>query len=150
MEQQVSGMVCASYCHMMKTVRPWSFLIIALLIGWVGGSFLSDNYYKKWIKNYMTRNALVGVSDRFAALNMLRAGETNRAAELLESQMDSEVIVLGAMIQDVPAAQRPADDIRLLTRLRDYRAAYPRKTSRPEIDQTVAGVFSLTNPQNQP
>ena len=131
----------------MKRTHFFLFVILALCAGWAIGSFTSDHFYDKWIKRYLVRNAFVGVSDRLATLNALRAGDTNQAAELLESQMDVQMMALGAMIQEMPAAQRPAADIQLLARLRDYRAAYPRKTNRPEIDQKIAGILSLTNTQ---
>ena len=132
----------------MKRMHFLLFVILALCAGWAIGSFTSDHFYDQWIKRYLARNARVGVSDRLATLYALRAGDTNQAAELLESQLDGQMLALGAMIQEMPAPQRPAVDIQLLARLRDYRAAYPRKTSRPEIDQRVAGILSLTNVQN--
>ena len=134
----------------MKKIRPLLFLILALLAGWGIGSYTSDHFYNQWIQRYLTRNALDGVSDRLATLNALRAGDTNQVMELLESQLDGQLVALGATMQGPPAAQRPAAEVKLLARLRDYRAVHPRKTSRPEIDQKVAGVLSITNVQNQP
>ncbi len=132
----------------MKKMRPFLFVVLALLAGWAIGSYTSDHFYNKWIKRYQARNAHDGVSDRLAALKALRAGDTNQVAELLESQLDAQILLLGTVLQDMPAAQRPAADFQILSQLRDYRAAHPRKTNRPEIDQKVAGTLSLTNAQN--
>ena len=129
----------------MKTLRPFLFLIIAMLVGWAIGLYATEHYYEKWIKRYRTHNAFDGVTDRFAVLKALRVGDTNGAAELLESQMDNQIMVFGAMIQNVPADQLGPWDLQLLAQLRDYRAAHPRKTSRPEVDQIVAGFLSPTN-----
>jgi hypothetical protein len=133
----------------MKKMRPLLFSVLALLAGWAIGSYTSDHFYDKWIKRYQARNAHDGVSDGLAALKALRAGDTNQVAELLENQLDTQIMALGTVLQETPAAQRPAADTQLLDQLRDYRFAHPRKTSRSEIDQRVAGVLSLTNASNQ-
>lgn len=134
----------------MKRMRPLLIVLLTLLAGWAIGSYGSDHYYDKWIKRYLARNAHNGVSDRLTTLNALRTGDTNQAAELLESQLDVQIMALGAILQETPAAQRPAADLQLLNQLRDYRAAHPRQTSQTKIDQKVAGVLSLTNAPNHP
>jgi len=132
----------------MKKIRPLLFLILALLAGWGIGSYTSDHFYNQWIQRYLARNALDGVGDRFATLNALRAGDTNQVVELLESQLDGQIMALGAAMRESPAAQRPAAEVKLLARLQDYRAVHPRTTSRPEIDQKVAAILTATNPPN--
>ena len=132
----------------MKKIRPLLFLILALLIGWAIGSYTSDHFYNKWIQRYLARNALDGISERLTTLNTLKAGDTNQVMELLESQMDAQIMALGATMREASIAERPAGEAQLLTRLRDYRATYPRKTSRPEIDRNVATILSVTNMPN--
>ena len=134
--------------HIMKTVRPILFVILALLAGWVIGLYTTDHYYEKWIRHYQMKKTMDGIGDRFAALNAVRAGDTNGTVELLESQMDGQIMVLGAMLQDLQVDQLSPWNIRLMTRLRDYRAAYPRKTNSLEIKQIIMGALSLTNTQN--
>lgn len=134
----------------MKKARPFLIVILALLIGWAIGLYTTDHFYEKWIRRYRIRNAFEGINDRFAALNAVRAGDTNGTVELLESQMDGQIMVLGVLIPDLHADQLMPWDIRLITRLRDYRAAYPRKTNSLEIDRIITGALSLTNSQNQP
>ena len=134
----------------MKKIRPLLFLILALLIGWAIGSYTSDHFYNKWIQRYLARNAFDGISERLTTLNTLKAGDTKQAMELLESQMDGQILALGSAMREAPAAQPPATELKLLARLRDYRVVYPRKTSRPEIDQKVAALLTATNPTNHP
>ena len=134
----------------MKKMRLVMLVVLALLAGWAIGSYASDHFYDRWIQRYLARNARVCVGDSLANLNALRAGDTNQAAELLESQLDTQILALGAILQAMPVARRPAADIQLLARLRDYRVAFPRKTGRSEIDQQVAGILSLTNAPNHP
>src|SRR5271154_1748389 len=131
----------------MKAARPFLLLIIALLVGWAIGSYSTNHFYDKWIRRYQTHSAFDAVNDRLTALNALRAGDTNGTVEILESQLDSQLLVLGAMLQNMPAGQLQPQTIRLLTQLRDYRAAHPGKHNRPEIDQIFAGVLWSTNLQ---
>ncbi len=134
----------------MKTIRPILFLIIALLVGWAIGLYSTQHFYDKWIRHSQTQNAFMGVNDRLTALIALHAGDTNGAAELLETQLDGQLAVLAPIIQNMPSGELQPRNLRLLTQLRDYRAAHPRKTGGPEIDQIIAGILSSTNIQNHP
>jgi hypothetical protein len=93
----------------------------------------------------MTNNSFVGISDRYTALQTLRAGDTNKTVDALESQMNGEILQFAAMKLNVPVAKLKPADIRLITRVRDYRTAHPYTEGTPEIDQTVASILSLTN-----
>ena len=136
--------------HAMKKSSCLLFVSFALLLGWAVGSSLSDRFYDHWINRFQTHDAVVGAGDRLAALHALRTGDTNQVAECLEVQLDSQIMALGAMLRNVPVASRPAEAVRLLARLRDYRAVHPRKTGRPEFDNGVAAVLSLAGPNGQP
>jgi thiaminase len=134
----------------MKTLRPILFLVIALLVGWAVGSYSTEHFYDKWIRRYQTHKAFEGVNERLTVLNALRAGDTNGTAELLESQMDGQIMLLAPFLQEMPAGQLQPQNFRLLTQLRDYRAAHPRKSGQPEIDQIIAVILSSTNSQTHP
>jgi len=134
----------------MKPIRVILFLVIALLLGWAIGSYSTDHFYDQWIRRYQTHSAFANVNDRLTALTALRAGDTNATAELLEAQLDEQVAVLAPILQGMPAGQLQPQNLRLLKQLRNYRAAHPRKTSGPDIDQIIAAVLSSTNSQNHP
>jgi hypothetical protein len=134
----------------MKSSRPYLLLLIALLVGWAVGLYSTQHFYDKWIRRYETHNAFEGVKRSLTALNALHAGDTNGAEEMLESQLNSHIQVLVAMIQNVPAGQLQPQNLRILTQLHDYRAAYPRKDNGSEIDKIIAGVLSSTNIQSRP
>jgi hypothetical protein len=133
-----------------KSIRPFLFLTIALLLGWAIGSYSTQHFYDKWIKRYQTHMAFEGVNDRLTALNSLRAGNTNGAAESLENQLDSQITALVPILQDPATSKLQPQNFRILTQLSDYRAAHPHKSSRPDIDQIIASALSSTNSQNHP
>jgi hypothetical protein len=134
----------------MKTIRPILFLIIALLAGWAIGLYSTQHFYDKWITRYLTQNAFASVNDRLTALTALRAGDTNGTAQMLEAQLNDQIAVLAPILQGMSAGQLSPRNLRLLTQLRDYRAAHPHKASGPDIDQIIAGMLSSTNSQNRP
>jgi hypothetical protein len=131
----------------MKKVRPILFLLIALLAGWAIGSYSTDHFYVKWIKHYQIHDALAGINDRLIPLTVLQSGDTNRTAELLESQMNDQIKLLGPMLPDLHVQPW---DVRLFTELQNYRAGHPQKTNDPEIDSIISGVLLSTNASNLP
>jgi hypothetical protein len=134
----------------MKNIRLVLYLLVALLAGWAIGLYSTQHFYDKWIRRYQAQSAFVGVNDRLTALTALRASDTNGAAEMLEAQLDDQMAVLAPILQGMPTGQLQPRNLRLLTQLRDYRAAHPRKTSRSDIDHIIATVLSSTNSPNRP
>jgi hypothetical protein len=120
--------------------------IAALVIGLVGGWFIAAHFYNGWMASYIKSSVYVDLSGRCRALTALRAGNTNGAAETLETEMTGDILVFGSFLRDTPADKRRPEDIRLLKRVQEYRAAYPRKTADyPDIDKGVADVFALVS-----
>jgi len=118
--------------------------ICLFVIGLAVGAAFSSFFFIRWIDTYMTDSSFAGIGENFMTLQMLRAGEANRAIETLELQMNSEIISYAAMKRHVPVASLNASEVRFIKRVRDYRAVHPYSED-PEIDQSVAGILSLTN-----
>lgn len=86
------------------------------------------------------------LSQRCRVLIQLRASKTNEAAGTLETLMDGDILAFGSFVRDVPPDDHRAADMKLLTRVRDYRAANPWKAAGyPDIDTGVAEVFALVS-----
>jgi hypothetical protein len=118
--------------------------IVTLVIGLVVGWFVSAHFYIRQIESYMKTSAYNSLSERGRVLIDLRAGKTNEAAETLETLMDGDILVFGSFLRDSPADSSRPEEIRLLTTVRDYRAAHPWKSpAYPDIDKGVADVFAL-------
>ena len=134
----------------MKKARPYLFALIALLLGWVGGSTYSSRFYDHSIERFQLHAAHSDAAARLVTLQALRSGETNQAVELLESELDAQVVLLGTLLAAQPATERPAAEFQLLTQIRDYRRAHPRQFAQPVTDQKVAGFLNWTNAATQP
>src|SRR5882724_10735711 len=120
--------------------------IAMLVIGLVGGWFASAHFYNQWIESHMKTDQYNHLSQRCRVLVQLRAGKTNEAAETLETLMDGDILGFGSFVRDVRPDEHRAADMKLLTTVRDYRAAHPWKAAGyPDIDKGVAEVFSLVS-----
>jgi hypothetical protein len=126
----------------MKTFRTALLVVVGLVIGATAGWFAAVHQYSKWATSFATADTLPNLGDAYRALQSLRTGDTNEAIEMLEFRLDSEIIALSALASEETDAKKRAGYIRALTRVRDYRAAHPRKTDTPEIDQGVAEAFA--------
>jgi hypothetical protein len=120
--------------------------IATLIIGLVAGWFASARFYNRWIESYMKTSEYNNLSQRCRVLVELRAGKTNEAAETLETLMDGDILGFGSFVRDVPADEHRTTDMKLLSTVRDYRAAHPWKSAGyPDIDKGVAEVFDLVS-----
>ena len=76
-----------------------------------------------------------------AALKLLRAGERPLALEALEAGVDDTIVAFDADYSGVePRAN--AELGRAPAEVKAYRAANPRKSSRPHVDQMVGYLLS--------
>jgi hypothetical protein len=128
----------------MKRLRSFLLAILIFGVGLACGGALSAFFYIRWIDTYMTSDSFVGISDRFMVLRALRAGDTNEAIDTLEEQMNGQILGFAGMRKDVPLAKLKPADIRLITRVRDYRVVHPYSED-PQLDPVIASILSLTN-----
>ena len=81
-------------------------------------------------------------------LKCLRAGNTTGAIELLESDLDGSLMVLGSLIPNAPGSHRPLY-LKAIQLSRDYRARFPNTNNPPEITDAVQRAFTLLDGQPQ-
>jgi hypothetical protein len=129
----------------MSNTKAIILACISLILGIVIGGGLVGYWTVRYMK--FAALAMEAVSESGAAqsvmrLDDLRRGDAQFPVESLEVQLDSDLIGLWGFYKDTPADKRDAHLLKLLAKIRDYRAKYPRKTEHPEIDQTVAEVLA--------
>ena len=118
---------------------------ISLTLGIVIGGSLVGYWTVRYIKFAASATKAESYTD--AAQSVMRLDHLRRAdaqfpIESLEAQLDGDLIGLWGFYKDTPADNRDAHLLKLLAKIRDYRAKYPRRTEHPEIDQTVAEVLA--------
>jgi len=85
---------------------------------------------------------LVELGDALRPLQAIRKGDIAEATEWLESRLDGQVIELSGLVPEEADQKKRAGYLRALTRVRDYRTAYPRKSDSPDLDRGVADALS--------
>jgi len=83
-----------------------------------------------------------GPMQSLALLEYLRRGDAQSPLEPLEVKLDGDLIGLWAFNRDIPPDKRDPHLLKLLGKIRDYRARYPRTAGNGETDQTIAEVLA--------
>jgi hypothetical protein len=133
----------------MKKFTPYLFGVIGIAIGFIIGSvwILRMHTFVSW--HQWSGSTSVKANLIVATLKSIRSGDTNKAIERLEDQLDGEIIALGDIHTECPSPRYAATPIDALVRARDYRDAYPRKADFEFVNQSVAKAFALTTQTNK-
>lgn len=121
-------------------------LLAALALGFVIGRFQVSRYLKAYVDLLHVSEARAATADFSRAAGLLqdiRSGDTNEAIKSLEDALDSNILMIGAVVEVTPVTERDPQWLSRIRWLREHRAEYPRRTEYPTIDEEVAHVLSL-------
>lgn len=120
-------------------------VIAALLAGFFLGRWQArrtvDSYFAQ-MSSPEVRRATADFSKAAGLLKAIRSGDTNEAIETLESELDTQIMYIGAVAEATPASERDKQWLSRIRWLGYYRAEHPRKSD-PFIDEQVAHYLSL-------
>ena len=123
---------------------------ISVLAALVAGLFIGRWQTRRTLESYMAklmspevRRATADFSRAAGLIQQIRRGDTNAALEALEDVLDSNIMLIGAIAEATPPAERDKQWLSRIRWLRDHRAEHPRKTEDAAIDEEVAHVLSL-------
>ena len=126
------------------------FISILVLAALVGGYFLGQWQTRRTVDSYMTKlmspevkRATADFSRAAGLLRQIRSGDTNSGIEDLEAELDTNIMLIGAVTEATPVSKRDKQWLSRIRWLRDERAEHPRKTGYAAIDEEVAHVFTL-------
>jgi len=111
-------------------------IIGGLLVGYVFVQYL------KFSGSGMEAQAYTSAAQSLRVLDYLRQGDAQSPIESLEVQLDGDLVSLWGFYKDTPADRRDPHLLKLLAKVRDYRAKYPHKTGHAEMDQTITAVLA--------
>jgi len=129
----------------MKRLRSIWVPILMFVVGLIIGCGVTAYLGFRQADSYMTDSSLGGVGIKCNLLQLLQDGDTNKVIQSLEGEMDADILQYAAMKRKVPVHKLEPSVVRLITRVRDYRAAHPYSSGDPRIDRFVASILSLTN-----
>jgi len=119
-------------------------MVLGAGMGMLGFYFLFDQGAQKYLATMQAAQA----NSALSGLKRLRSGDTNRAIEHLESELDSALIGLTALYYDASAKKPDTMVQKTLGRVRDYRAKHPREIEDAEVSAAIAYALNLAT--NQP
>ena len=123
--------------------------ILFFLLGAITGGGLVGFFVLRNVDKSMTTGSVARSVYSYAVARAIRNGDTNGALRLVEGDLDVQITMIGSDFKNRAPEHRPAEEVRFLGKLRDYRRQYPRVTDVPEIDAAVSNAFLLV-PTNSP
>ena len=129
----------------MKRLRSVLVPILVFIVGLIIGGAVTAYFGFRLADTYMTDKAIGDLGYKYALLQVLGAGNTNKVMDAFEQEIDGDIVQLAAEKRHVPISKLKPSVIRLITRVRDYRAAHPYSEGDPKLDRAIASILSLTN-----
>ena len=115
--------------------------IAAVLIGGYGASQLTATYL---VDRNIDKDAR-DMQRQVKALQQLRAGDLAAAIEVLETRLDDNLVLLDPQKPYEGLGEQTQSNIKqAIKAAKDYRAQYPRSSSRPHVDDMVRHLFEKT------
>jgi hypothetical protein len=105
--------------------RAYLLAVCALIIGIIGGGMATSIWYRHYISDFWADSAATQVEKDHTTLYYFRTGDTNKALQLVEIDLDGQMAVLEAALRGIPTARRDTNDVVILEHAREYRKAFP-------------------------
>ena len=118
-------------------------IVVGAILGIAAGGYAGWRSGNTSILNECLYADARQIQTAVAALKLLRAGERPLALEALEAGMDDILVPFDPSQPYAGLEERTVAEInRALLEARNYRAAHPRKSSRPHVDAMVGNLLS--------
>jgi len=117
-------------------------IVLSLAVGVVIGGYGGFRLGKTPVLNNVLQKDARGVQTRVITLKHLRAGQTDKVIEIIEAGLDDDLVLFDTEEPYEMITDRTKAEIKqALQHAKDYRAAYPRKSSRTHVDAMVSNVL---------
>ena len=117
-------------------------IVLSLAVGLIIGGYGGFRLGKATVLNNVLHKDALEVQSHIITLKHLRAGQTDKAIEVIEAGLDDDLVLFDPEDHYEMITDRTKAEIKQATTLaRDYRAAYPRKSNRPHVDAMVGNVL---------
>ena len=126
----------------MKRVHIFLIVLSALGIGGIVGFYFASHRYSHAITDTIALDEFNRAADVFTTLHDLRAGDTNKVFDSLDSDLDSSVISLRGILEDYPTVEHATNYTNLLRKISDYRVAHPYHDDINNMDASVIQILA--------
>jgi hypothetical protein len=118
-------------------------IVTAFVVGAIGGGwsvgYIFNDITMRLIYTSETKNAATDV----ALLNRIRSNNVTNAVDVLETDLDGSVGMLGLYLKNIPKTER-VEVLKTLQRVKEYRDKFPHSNDYyPEINQVDSNAFLL-------
>lgn len=110
----------------MSKTRAYLLFICALITGAIGGGLIASHWYRQHLSLLWADSAATQVEKDHTTLYYFRTGDTNKALQLVEIDLDGQMAVLDSMLKRIPTARRDTNDLVILEHAQEYRRAFPK------------------------
>jgi hypothetical protein len=122
-------------------------VVVAFVSGGFFGSRLTERNDVEVIHAITLSRAALKTTECVMLLKGTRQGNQARVNDRLESLLDFAVIDLAR--EYTPSRDYYGTAAKAVAQAREYRTAYPRKTTLARVDQEVATALTINTPQSQ-
>ena len=114
-----------SYSRGVSKARAYLLAVCTLMLGAILGGLVTSHWYRHYFTTLWADSAATQVEKDHTALYYFRTGDTNKAVQLVEIDLDGQMAVLESALGEIPKEQRDTNDVVILERAREYRRAFP-------------------------
>ena len=86
---------------------------------------MTSHWYRQHISLLWADLAAAQLEKDHTTLYYFRTGDTNKALQLVEIDLDGQMSVLESMLKQVPPTHRDTNDVVILEHAREYRRVFP-------------------------
>jgi hypothetical protein len=134
----------------MRKFTPYVIALVALGVGFLIGAGWVLRMHTFVVWHQSSTSTSIEANLDIASLRSIRSGDTNKAIERLEAQLDKTVIGLADICRECPRPKSERFPFEALTRAKVYRNDFPRKTESALTDSLVARAFALADETKKP
>ncbi len=122
----------------------WFFVIFLAgsSVGFLIGGYSGSNFGMSLVINSALSKDALDMNTQLQALRLIREGDSDGAAELLESSVDDTLVIFDPA-KPYPGVKEPTRQAidEAIRNAFQYRQDYPRQSDRPQVDTMVGNLF---------
>jgi len=113
------------YFRGVSKARAYLLAVCTLILGVILGGLATSHWYRHYFATLWADSAAAQVEKDHTTLYYFRTGDTNKALQLVEIDLDGQMAVLDSALRETPRNERDTNEVVILERAREYRRVFP-------------------------
>src|SRR3569833_1962882 len=106
------------YSRFVSKPRAYLLALCTLIIGTISGGWMTSSWHRQYLYRFCADSTATQVEKDHTTLYYFRTGDTNKAMQLVEVDLDGQMAVLESVLREVPVGRRDTNDLVILERAR--------------------------------